>query len=134
MGVDPVREGSNLRMMRTVEDKRRSARIVPIGSNEDVVVLRINDEQHLAKILDLSDGGTCVYTVESGVPLDVGDTFDDVALSRTGKSKNIDVKVSRVNGQVAGLEFISPSPEAIQHIQAKIIRLEVEWMRLKPTG
>ncbi len=120
-------------MMRTVEDKRRSARIVPIGSNEDVVVLRIGDEQHLAKILDLSDGGTCVYTVESGVPLDVGDTFD-VSLYHEGKIEDIDVKVSRVNGQVAGLEFIAPSPEAIQHIQAKIIRLEVEWMRLKPTG
>ena len=120
-------------MMGTVEDKRRSARIVPIGSSEDVVVLRIGDEQYLAKILDLSDGGTCVYTVESGVPLGVGDTFE-VSLYHNGTIENIDVRVSRVNGQVTGLEFISPSPEAIQHIQAKIIRLEVEWMRLKPTG
>ena len=62
-------------MLMTVEEKRRSARIVPIGSNEDVVVLKIGCEQHLAKILDLSDGGTCVYTVGPDAPLDVGDSF-----------------------------------------------------------
>jgi c-di-GMP-binding flagellar brake protein YcgR len=114
-------------------EKRRSPRIVPIGSNEDVVVMQINGEQYLAKILDLSDGGTCVYAIEPDVPLDVGDTFR-VAFYHKGHVEEIDVTVSRKNGQVAGLEFDSASAEAKSHIQAKIIRLEVEWMRLKPTG
>ena len=118
-------------MLMTVEEKRRSARIVPIGSNEDVVVLRIGGEQHLAKILDLSDGGICVYTVGPDAPLDVGDSFK-MSLYHQGKIEDIAVKVSRKNGQVAGLEFVSLSPEAREHIDAKIIRLEVEWMHLKP--
>ena len=38
----------------------------------------------------------------------------------------------RKNGQVIGLEFVNLSPQAQEHVRAKIIRLEVEWMRMKP--
>ena len=112
-------------------EKRRSERIVPIGSNEDVVVLHVGDEQHLAKILDLSDGGTCVYLVEPGAPVEQDDTMR-MSLYHNQKIEDIEVKVSRKNGQVIGLEFQDLSGKAEEHVRAKIIRLEVEWMRLKP--
>ena len=114
-----------------MNEKRRSARIVPIGSNEDVVVLHLDEEQHLAKILDLSDGGTCVYTVEPGFPLDIGETCR-LSLYHNKNIQDLDVRVCRKNGQVVGLEFQSLSAEAREHVSAKIIRLEVEWMRMKP--
>lgn len=112
-------------------EKRSSARIVPIGSNEDVVVLHLDDDQHLAKILDLSDGGVSVYMVEPGAPFSQDDTCR-MSLYHQGKIQDIDVKVSRKNGQVIGLEFVNLSPAAQEHVRAKIIRLEVEWMRMKP--
>ena len=114
-----------------MNEKRRSARIVTIGSNEDVVVLHLDEEQHLAKILDLSDGGTCVYTVEPGFPLDIGETCR-ISLYHNKNIQDLDVRVCRKSGQVVGLEFQSPSAEAQEHVSAKIIRLEVEWMRMKP--
>ncbi len=114
-----------------MDEKRRSARIVPIGPNEDVVVLHVAGEQHLAKILDLSDGGTCVYTVEPGFPLDVGETCG-MSLYHNRSVLDLDVRVCRKNGQVVGLEFHTLSAEAREHLSAKIIRLEVEWMRVKP--
>ena len=118
-------------VMAKPDDKRRSERIVPIGSNEDVVLLHIGEEQHLAKILDLSDGGTCVYMVEAGVPIESDDTLR-MSLYHNQKIQDIDVKVCRKSGQVIGLEFHDLSPEAKEHVRAKIIRLEVEWMRMKP--
>ena len=93
-----------------MHEKRQSVRIVPIGSNEDVVVLHVGEEQHLAKILDLSDGGTCVYTVEPGFPLDVGETCR-MSLYHDKNIQDLDVRVSPKNGQVVGLEFQSPSAE-----------------------
>ena len=115
-----------------MQEKRRSERIVPIGSNEDVVMLHISGDQHLAKILDLSDGGTCVYMVEPNAPVELDGAYR-VSLYHKGKIQDIDVKVSRKNGQVIGLEFVDLSAAAAEHVSAKIIWLEVEWMRLKPT-
>ena len=115
-------------------EKRSSARIVSIGSNEDVVVLHLDDDQHLAKILDLSDGGVSVYSVymvEPGAPISQYDRCR-MSLYHQEKIHDIDVKVSRKNGQVIGLEFVNLSPAAQEHVRAKIIRLEVEWMRMKP--
>ncbi len=112
-------------------EKRRSERIVPIGSNEDVVVLHVGHEQHLAKILDLSDGGTCVYLVEPGAPIEPDDTFR-MSLYHNQKIEDIEVKACRKAGQVIGLEFQGLSDTAEEHVRAKIIRLEVEWMRMKP--
>ena len=114
-----------------MEEKRRPSRIVAIGSAPDVVVIHVGDEQHLVKILDLSDGGTCVYLVESNLPLNVDDT-STISLYHDGKIEDIRVRVCRKHGQVVGLEFVNISPEAQRQVRSKIIRLEVEWMRLKP--
>lgn len=112
-------------------EKRRSERVVPIGSNEDVVVLHIGNEQHLAKILDLSDGGICVYMVEPGARIEQDDTLA-MSIYHNQKIEDIEVKVCRKAGQVIGLEFQDLSDAAEEHVSAKIIRLEVEWMRMKP--
>jgi hypothetical protein len=59
----------------SMAEKRKSSRIVPIGSNEDIVILGIGGDQHLAKILDLSDGGVCVYMVAPDAPIKTEDTL-----------------------------------------------------------
>ncbi len=118
-------------VMAIPDEKRRSERIVPIGSNEDVVVLHVGDKQHLAKILDLSDGGACVYLVEPGVGIEQDDSFR-MSLYHKQKIEDIEVTACRKTGQVIGLEFQGLSDTAEEHVRAKIIRLEVEWMRMKP--
>jgi len=115
----------------SMAEKRSSSRIVPIGSNEDIVILHIDGDQHLAKILDLSDGGVCVYLVEPDAPVQTEDTVL-MSLYHQEKVEEIDVKVCRKTGQLVGLEFLKLSREASEHIRSKIIRLEVEWIRMKP--
>ena len=126
--VDPLHMGNTVTSM---AEKRSSTRIVPIGSNEDIVILHIDGDQHLAKILDLSDTGVSVYVVEPDAPLKTDDTFR-MALYHKEKIEDIDVKVCRKTGHLVGLEFLNLSRAAAEHVRAKIIRLEVEWMRMKP--
>jgi hypothetical protein len=116
----------------SMAEKRRSSRIVPIGSNEDVVIIHLPNERHLAKILDLSDGGVCVYLVEPEAKIQTGDRFP-LSVYHKEQVKDIEVQVCRRSGQVVGLEFCDLEDTATQLIRAKIIRLEVEMMRVRDT-
>ncbi len=109
-------------------EKRRSKRIVAVGSNEDVVIFHVGDEQHLATILDLSDEGICVSLVEPGALIEPDDTLR-ISLYHNHEIKDIEVRVCRKAGQVIGLEFLRLSDQAEEHVRAKIIGLAVKWMR-----
>ena len=114
------------------DEKRRSARIFPIGGNEDVVILNIGDTQRLAKILDISDGGVCVELVEPGATIELDDSFR-MSLYHNQQITDIEVKVCRKTGAEIGLEFKGLSDQAEEQVRAKAIRLAVEWVRKKPT-
>lgn len=109
------------------QDKRRSDRTIPFVSEEEVAVVHQDGRSNvLAKIMDLSEVGTLIYL------LDEGELAGPVALSiyHQGKVFEISARVIRKNGRLVALDFVNPSPDATREIQSKLIRMEVEWMRI----
>ena len=111
-------------------EKRRSERVVPFVSDEEVVVIRPDGGRSvLAKILDLSETGTLLYSLAEG-ELPVTDTPFTLSLYHQGKVFDIPGNVTRKAGRLIAFNFSQPSPEAMREIQAKLIHMEIEWMRL----
>ena len=112
-------------------DNRRSDRSIPFVSDEEVLVVQQAGQANtLAKIIDLSEVGTLVYALADG------DASGAVTLSiyHQGKVFEVPAKVIRKTGRLIAFEFVNPSPEVMHSIQAKLIRMEVEWMRLSARG
>jgi hypothetical protein len=109
------------------QDKRRSERVIPFVSDEEVVVVHQDGRQNtLAKMMDLSEVGTLVYL------LDDTDVSGSVELSvyHRGKISQIPANAIRRNGRLVAFEFANPSVDSLREIQSKLIHMEVEWMRL----
>ena len=107
-------------------EQRRSERMVPLGSHEDIVVLHVGGQQHVAKILDLSDGGTFVHVVEPcRAPVEPDRTLE-MSLYHNHAIEIVEVKVCRMIWPAVGLEFQGLSDQADAHVQAKVLRLEAQ--------
>jgi len=112
------------------ENKRRSDRVIPFVSDEEVVVIRrTGAEPVLAKMMDLSEAGTLVYLLAEDLPDAAGDT-SKLAVFHQGKVFDIPATIIRKNGRLIAFKFANPSPEALRDVQSKLIRMEIEWMRL----
>ena len=107
------------------QDQRRSERSIPFVSDEEVVVIH-GETNVLSKMMDLSDVGTLVYLLADG------DLSGSMTLSiyHQGNVFQIPATVVRKNGRLIAFEFVNPSAEAMHEVKAKLIRMEVEWMRL----
>lgn len=112
------------------EDKRRSERVIPFVSDEEVVMVSAGPGSPLmAKLLDLSDVGTLVYMlVDDELPA-VGESCN-LSLFHRGKVFDLAARIARKAGRLTAFDFTNVSPEAAQDIQAKLIRMEVDWLRL----
>ncbi|MBI4474081.1 MAG: PilZ domain-containing protein [Acidobacteria bacterium] len=118
----------------TGEEKRRSERVIPFLSDEEVVLVHSGGrEPLLAKMLDLSDVGTLVYMLTDDELPALGSTCP-LSLYHEGKVFQVPAQIVRKSGRLAGFEFGSASSEVMQHIQEKLIRMEVEWIRLSRRG
>ena len=107
------------------QDKRRSERAIPFLSEEEVVVIH-GAPNLLAKMMDLSDVGTLVYLLSQG------DLSESTTLSicHQGKVFEIPATIARKDGQLVAYEFQNPSADAVREVKSKLIRMEVEWLRL----
>lgn len=108
-------------------EKRRSERAIPFVSDDEVVVIHQPGRANvLAKLLDLSEHGTLLYLLEDANP------SGPVALSiyHQGNVFKVNASVIRINNRLAAFEFTNLSTDALREIQAKLIRMEVEWMRI----
>jgi hypothetical protein len=113
------------------ENHRRSDRAIPFVSDEEVVVVHQDGQANvLAKIMDLSDVGTLVYLLGEGEP--TGSI--ELSIYHQGKVFKMPATVIRKNGRLVALDFVNPTPESSHEIQSKLIRMEVEWMRLSRRG
>jgi hypothetical protein len=113
------------------QDKRRSERVIPFVSDEEVIV--VHQEGHknvLAKMMDLSEGGTLAYLLEDG---DISGSAE-LSIYHQGRVFTVPASIARKNGRLVGFEFANPSAECIREIQSKLIHMEVEWMRLSRRG
>jgi len=109
------------------QDKRRSERVIPFVSDEEVIVIHQESGKNLmAKMMDLSESGTLTYLLEEA---DVSGSVE-LSVYHQGKVFRVPATVIRRNGRLTAFEFANPSIDANREIQSKLIRMEVEWMRL----
>jgi len=109
------------------QDKRRSERVIPFVSDEEVIVIHQDSGKNvIAKMMDLSESGMLAYLLEEA---DVSSSAK-LSIYHQGKVVQVPATVVRRNGRLTAFEFANASVEAIREIQSKLIRMEVEWMRL----
>jgi hypothetical protein len=115
-----------------IQEQRRSDRAIPFISDEETVLIVLDVRRPLiSKMLDLSEGGTLVYLVEGP---DAGFGENPVCrlmLYHQGEVFAVDSKVARLSGKLIGFEFIDPPLAVVNRIQAKLIQMEVAWMRVQ---
>jgi hypothetical protein len=112
-------------------DKRRSERVIPFVSDEEVIVVHQEGRKNvLAKMMDLSEVGTLVYLLEE---TDIA-TAAQLSLYHQGRVFKVPANATRKNGRLIAFEFADPPVDVVREIQSKLIRMEVEWMRLSRRG
>ena len=96
--------------------------------SDEMVILHGREHGHLARILDLSDAGTCIYLMDPEAP--VGDVGGVTLLSlvHEGQAFEVVARVVRKSGRLLGIEFLDPPGEVKSCLQAKLIRMEGAWM------
>jgi hypothetical protein len=115
-------------------EKRRSGRVIPVVSEEEVVLVDLGTRPaYLAKLLDFSEGGTLVYLLEADLDAAVGAACF-LMLYHQGRVCKIPAKVVRKFGRLIGFDFGELSPDLLRDIQGKLLRIEVEWLRLSHRG
>ena len=113
------------------ENKRRSERVVPFVSDEEVVVIRAEGSAPvLAKMMDLSETGTLVYVLADGEVADGAGAAYSLAVYHQGKVFEIPASIARKDGRMIAFHFENPPAEVLRDVQGKLIRMEIEWMRL----
>jgi hypothetical protein len=113
------------------ENKRRSERVIPFVSDEEVVVIRgEGTAPALAKMMDLSETGTLVYVLAEGELGGGVGSANNLAVYHQGKVFEIPATIARKDGRLVAFHFANPSPEVLRDVQGKLIRMEIEWMRL----
>ena len=84
----------------------------------------------LAKMMDLSDTGTLVYVLADGEVTDGLGAARNLAIYHQGKVFEIPATIARKEGRMIAFNFANPSAEVLRDVQGKLIRMEIEWMRL----
>ena len=111
-------------------DKRKSDRLIPMVTDEEMVVVECDGRHVLAKMMDLSETGTLLYLLlDSGVDPGISGQCE-LSLYHEGNVFNLTALLARQTGRLIGFQFL-PGAEDSPHLQAKLIRMEVEWNRLR---
>jgi hypothetical protein len=113
------------------DHKKRSERVIPFVSDEEVVVIR--SEGHtpmLAKIMDLSETGTLVYLLGEGDLTQGEGASSGLAVYHQGKIFEVPAVLARKENRLVAFQFKNLPAEVLLDIQGKLIRMEIEWMRL----
>jgi hypothetical protein len=61
-------------------------------------------------------------------------TAAELSIYHQERVSRVPATVIRKNGRLVAFEFAHPSVESSREIQSKLIRMEVEWMRLSRRG
>jgi PilZ domain len=119
------------------KEMRRSDRVVPVILEEEVVLVDIGTgaKPVLAKMLDFSEVGTLVYLlINSELEPPVGGACT-LTMYDQGHIFSVPSIVARKTGRMIAFDFSELSEINLRNIQSKLIRMEVEWLRLsKPAG
>jgi hypothetical protein len=113
------------------EEKRTSDRVVPMVADEEMVVIEMGENRRLAKMMDLSDSGTLVYLLADLEEAIFPGTLCNLSLYLSGRIFTVSATVIRTNGRLVAFRFQGIDYVTSTKLQAKLIRMEVEWTRLK---
>ena len=114
------------------QEQRRSERAIPCISDEETVLIVVGLRRPvISTMLDLSEGGTLVYLVERPEGGLGANLVCRLMLCHQGEVFAVDSKVARRSGKLIGFEFINPPLTVVNRIQAKLIQMEVAWMRVQ---
>src|SRR5437870_3145166 len=112
----------NLKM--ATENKRRSDRVIPFVSDEEVVVIQADGVQPmLAKMLDLSKSGTLVYLLNDAEIQGTIGALTKLAVYHQGKIFDVPATIARKDGRLIAFQFANPSADVVRDIQSKLIRM-----------
>ena len=111
--------------------RRASERVVPMVLDEEMVVIEYGNQRFLSKMMDLSEGGTLLYILTESPPEFIQGSACQLSLYHKGKVFSISSAVTRTNGRLLAFQFSWVGPDAMAQLQAKLIRMEVEWNRLQ---
>jgi hypothetical protein len=100
-------------------------------SDEEMVVIEMGEQRHLAKMMDLSDNGTLVYLLADVEEAIFPGTLCRLSIYHSGKIFIVSAAVIRTNGRLVAFRFQRNDYGTSATLQAKLIRMEVEWTRLK---
>jgi len=115
----------------TRDHKKRSERVIPFVTDEEVVVVRSEGKSPaLAKMMDLSETGTLVYLLGERDFSDRAGASSSLAIYHQGKIFEVPAIVARKDGRLVAFQFANPPEEVLRDVQGKLIRMEIEWMRL----
>ena len=113
------------------EEKLLSERVIPMVSDEEMVVVEAGGQRMLAKMMDLSESGTFVYLLGDSPERLSSDDPATLSLYHQGKVFAVRATVARISGRLVAFRFHGVDSEASNDLQTKLIRMEVEWMRLQ---
>lgn len=115
----------------STEEKRASGRVVPMVSDEEMVVIERGEQRHLAKMMDLSDSGTLLYLLADAEQPFPTEALCRLSLYHSGKIFTVSAVITRTSGRLLALRFQGIDYGTSANLQAKLVRMEVEWTRLK---
>ena len=117
------------------DEKRRSERVIPFVSEEEVVVIRPDGGTNvLGKLMDLSEVGALIYLLDDADLPCVAGSPCLLSMYHEGKVFELPTTLARKNGRLLAFEFTNTPAEVLRDVHAKLIRMEVEWMRIKRLG
>jgi len=115
----------------STDEKRGSERIIPMVSDEEMVVIEAGDQRYLSKMMDLSESGSLVYLLADADNALVAGAVCRLSLYHHGRVFGVVAHVARANGRLIAFRFKSVDYGTSTDLQTKLIRMEVEWNRLK---
>ena len=113
------------------EDRRVTGRVIPRGSDEEMVSIEFAGGQYSSKLLDLSNGGALVYVLSDSHDTLTKGAACTLSLYFQGNVFAITATIARSSGRLLAFQFGSIAPETLKHLQAKLDRMEAERKRLQ---
>jgi hypothetical protein len=113
------------------DSKRASERVIPMVSDEEMVVIDSGSRRFLSKMMDLSDGGSLVYLLTEDEAGPAADLPCELSLYHRGDVFSVTARIVRANGRLLAFQFTDVPDATKPQLQAKLIRMEVEWNRLQ---
>lgn len=114
----------------SARERRRFRRVFSLVPEEDVVLFSMNGSSHfMAKLLDLSVGGTLIYTADPSMTADVGGHYKLYFQSRAAMF-HVESVLTRKKNRFFSFQFVNLTALDTAEIRGKLARMEMMAARM----